>query len=60
MKPEKTQTHFAFRIDTWTADGESIVEHLAGVEDYELAMATYERQSNAGPTYRSRYGRALV
>ena len=23
------------------ADGESIVEHLAGVEDYTLAMATY-------------------
>jgi hypothetical protein len=38
---EKTQTHFAFRIDAWTADGESVVEHLAGVEDYTLAMATY-------------------
>ena len=38
---EKTQTHFAFRIDAWTADGESIVEHLAGVEDYTLAMAAY-------------------
>jgi hypothetical protein len=41
MKTEKTQTHFAFRIDAWTADGESVVEHLAGVEDYTLAMATY-------------------
>jgi hypothetical protein len=41
MKTEKTQTHFAFRIDAWTADGETIVEHLAGVEDYTLAMATY-------------------
>jgi hypothetical protein len=40
-KTEKTRTHFTFRIDTWTADGESIVEHLAGVEDYTLAMATY-------------------
>ena len=38
---KKTRTHFTFRIDTWTADGESIVEHLAGVEDYTLAMATY-------------------
>jgi hypothetical protein len=35
-KTEKTRTHFTFRIDTWTADGESIVEHLAGVEDYNL------------------------
>jgi hypothetical protein len=36
-----TRTHFAFRIDMWTADGESIVEHVAGVEDYQLALATY-------------------
>ena len=36
-----TRTHFAFRIDLWTADGESIVEHVAGVEDYQLALATY-------------------
>jgi len=24
-----TRTHFTFRIDTWTPDGEGIVEHLA-------------------------------
>ena len=24
-KTVKTRTHFAFRIDTWTADGENIV-----------------------------------
>jgi hypothetical protein len=27
------RTHFTFRVDTWTPDGESIVEHVAGVED---------------------------
>jgi len=32
-------THFAFRVDTWTPDGESIVEHVAGVEDYQSACA---------------------
>jgi hypothetical protein len=37
----KTRTHFTFRIDLWTNDGESIVEHVAGVEDYTLALATY-------------------
>jgi hypothetical protein len=31
----KTRTNFAFRVDIWTADGESIVEHVAGVEDYQ-------------------------
>ena len=25
-----TRTHFTFRVDTWTPDGESIVEHIAG------------------------------
>src|SRR5262245_13351063 len=29
------RTHFTFRVDTWTPDGESIVERVAGVErDY--------------------------
>jgi hypothetical protein len=36
-----TQTHFTLRVDMWTADGVSIVEHVAGVEDFEVAMATY-------------------
>ena len=37
MKP---RTHFTFR-DRWDADGENIIEHLAGIEDHQLAMATY-------------------
>jgi hypothetical protein len=37
----KIRTNFTLRIDTWTADGESIVEHVAGVEDYQVALATY-------------------
>ena len=28
----KLRTHFTLRVDTWTPDGESIVEHVAGVE----------------------------
>jgi hypothetical protein len=35
------RTHFAYRIDLWDAEGENVVEHLAGVEDYQVAMATY-------------------
>jgi len=38
-----TRTHFTGRIrrtPTWTPDGETIVEHVAGVEDYAgLALA---------------------
>jgi hypothetical protein len=36
-----TRTHFTFRVDMWTPDGESIVEHVAGVEDYQVALVTY-------------------
>jgi hypothetical protein len=53
-----TRTHFSFRVDTWTPDGESIVEHVAGVEDYELALATYRAVIERWPKYRSRCGRA--
>jgi hypothetical protein len=36
-----TRTHFAFRVDTWTLDGETIVEHVASVQDYQVALATF-------------------
>jgi hypothetical protein len=36
-----TCTHFTFHVDIWSPDGESIVEHVAGVEDYQVALATY-------------------
>src|SRR5919197_5066705 len=37
----KTKTHFAFRVDIWDEAGDSIVEHVAGVDDFEVAEATY-------------------
>jgi hypothetical protein len=36
----KTKTHFAFRVDIWDDTGDSIVEHIAGVDDFEVAEAT--------------------
>jgi hypothetical protein len=41
--------HFTFRVDTWTPDGESIVEHVAGVEDYQVALATYRAACERWP-----------
>ena len=32
---------FAFRVDIWDAIGNSIVEHVAGVNDFEVAEAAY-------------------
>jgi hypothetical protein len=37
----ETKTHFAFRGDIWDDTGDSIVEHVAGVDDFEVAEATY-------------------
>jgi hypothetical protein len=42
-------THFTFRVDTCTPDGESIVEHVAGVEDYQVALATYRAACERWP-----------
>jgi hypothetical protein len=44
-----TRTHFTFRVDTWTPDGESIVEHVAGVEDYQVALATFRAACERWP-----------
>jgi hypothetical protein len=43
-----TRAH-TFRIDLWTSDGESIVEHVADVKDYQVALATSTPPPNAGP-----------
>jgi hypothetical protein len=44
-----TRTHFTFRVDTWTPDCESIVEHVAGIEDYHVAPATYRAACQRWP-----------
>jgi hypothetical protein len=35
----KTKTHFAFRIDIWDAAADNIIEHIADVDDFEVAEA---------------------
>jgi hypothetical protein len=34
-----TRTHFAFRIDLWDATADNIVGHVAGAEDFQIALA---------------------
>src|SRR5262249_58773409 len=43
------RTHFTFRVDTWTPDGETVVEHVAGVEDYHVALATFRAACERWP-----------
>jgi hypothetical protein len=44
-----TRIHFLYRIDMWTIDGQSVIEHLAGVEDFQVAMATYRAACERWP-----------
>ena len=44
-----TRARFTFRVDTWTPDGDSIVEHIAGIEDYQVALATYRAACERWP-----------
>ena len=37
----KTKICFTFRVDIWDHTGKSIFEHVAGVDDFEVAVATY-------------------
>jgi hypothetical protein len=41
LAPMKTKTYFAFRVDVWDSAANSIVEHVAGIRDFEVAVATY-------------------
>jgi hypothetical protein len=36
------RAHFAYRIDRWDISGETIIEHIAGIEDLFVAKAAYE------------------
>jgi hypothetical protein len=37
-----TKTHFAYRIDRRDADGNSIMEHVAGCDDLTVAVAAHD------------------
>jgi hypothetical protein len=45
----KNRTHFTHRIDMWDNDVENVIEQLAGVEDFEVAMATYRAACRRWP-----------
>jgi hypothetical protein len=44
-----TRVHFLYRIDMWSRDGARVIEHLAGVEDFQVAMATYRAACERWP-----------
>jgi hypothetical protein len=52
------RTRFAYRIDAWDAEGENVIEHLAGVEDLQVAKATYLAACQRWPRHQSPCARA--
>jgi hypothetical protein len=50
----KNHIHFSFRIDMWTDDGENVIEHLAGVEDFTSRWQPSGRPVSGGPKQPSR------
>jgi hypothetical protein len=56
----KTKTHFAFRIDVWDDAGDNLVEHLAGLDDYAMAVVAYWARSRTGRKTRSRCARVFA
>jgi hypothetical protein len=48
----KTKTHFAFRVDIWDDAGNSILEHVAGADDFQVAEAIYKAAIARWPTAR--------
>jgi hypothetical protein len=42
----KYRTKFAHKIDRWHDEGESLAEHLAGAEDFDVAIAAYRAKAH--------------
>jgi hypothetical protein len=43
------RTHFAYRIDRWDISGDTIIDHVAGIEDLFVAKAAYEAACQRWP-----------
>jgi hypothetical protein len=42
------KTHFAYRIDRWDAS-DSVIDHVAGIDDLVVARAAYEAACKRWP-----------
>jgi hypothetical protein len=45
-----TRAHFAFRVDRWDQLGENILDRVAGIEDFQIAQATFEAACKRWPS----------
>jgi hypothetical protein len=49
IRRDEDKNYFAFRVDVWDQDGDSIVEQFAGLEDYSMAVAACRAAVAARP-----------
>ena len=58
----KHQTHFQFRVHIWDHAGGEVFEHIVGVDDFEMATATYQAAIKRWPAARVilRHGARVV
>jgi hypothetical protein len=49
MPTEKIRTGFAYRIDIWDDGRNKIVKQVAGLEDFAVARAAYDRACRRWP-----------
>jgi hypothetical protein len=45
-----TKTRFNYRIDRWDARGETIIDHIGGHDDVQVATAAYNAACNRWPS----------
>jgi hypothetical protein len=48
----KEKAYFQFRIDLWDDAGNDIIDHVAYIDDFELAEATYQAATTRWPNAR--------
>ena len=56
------RTTFSFRIDRWDRDGNTVMDHVAAVENLMVAMAAYEAACRhwPGETITLRQGAKII
>jgi hypothetical protein len=37
----KTRAHFQFRLQVWDANGDDVLEHVIGTDDFAVAQSIY-------------------
>jgi hypothetical protein len=48
----KTKPHFQFRLQVWDANGDNVLEHFIGTDDFAVAQSIYRAALKRWPDSR--------